>query len=126
MKYQIYQNPRNNQFYCKLRARNGWPYLTSQPHPTRKEVENTIEILRSAATDDDNFERKTTKNGRYYYEVVDERRAAMAVSRLYKSVTSMNRAIRKVKKIAPTSKVTILLTSKVKKVSTKKKPREMV
>lgn len=100
MRFQIFKKRKDGKYYFKLKAKNGWPLLSSFAHDSIKDIKETIKGVQGRATDDEQYERKIAKNGRHYYEIIDEEKAAMAVSRFYSSRVTMNAAIRRVKVIA--------------------------
>lgn len=125
MRFQIYKKPRDGKYYFKLKAKNGWPLLTSKAHESVKDCEDTIEVLRRNATDDEQYERKIAKNGRHYFEIKDEKTATLAVSRLYKRRTTVTKAIKRVQTLAPKSVVIIKQPVFKASQATKKKQEEV-
>ena len=121
MKYQLYKHKRDGKFYFKLKAKNGWPLLSSQPHESKEAARETIDFVRRLSGDDDQYERKIAKNGRHFYQINndDDKAEAIATSRFYASERSMNSAIKRVKTIAPKA---IIVEKQPKFLKKKKSP----
>lgn len=95
----------NGEFQFDLKAANGQIILTSEGYSAKSGCENGIESVRKNAQDDVKFERKTSANGKYYFNLKATNGQVIGKSEMYESEASRDNGIESVKKNAPDAKV---------------------
>ncbi|MBL7706786.1 MAG: YegP family protein [Taibaiella sp.] len=96
----------NGQFYFNLKAGNGQTILSSEMYTTKAACENGIESVKANSSKDERFERKTSTNGKYYFNLKASNGQVIGKSELYESSSSMEAGIASVKANAPGASVT--------------------
>ncbi len=95
----------NGEFQFDLKAGNGQIILTSEGYNAKSGCENGIESVRKNAHDDAKFERKTSSNGKFYFNLKATNGQIIGKSEMYESEASRDNGIESVKKNAPDAKV---------------------
>ena len=95
----------NGEFQFDLKASNGQVILTSEGYSAKSGCENGIESVRKNAQDDAKFERKTSANGKHYFNLKATNGQIIGKSEMYESEASRENGIESVKKNAPDAKV---------------------
>lgn len=95
----------NGEFQFDLKAGNGQIILTSEGYNAKAGCENGIESVRKNAQDDAKFERKTSSNGKFYFNLKATNGQIIGKSEMYESEASRDNGIESVKKNAPDAKV---------------------
>lgn len=91
----------DDQFYFNLQAGNGKVILTSEMYTTKYSCENGIESVKMHAPDDDNYERETARNGKYYFNLKASNGKVIGTSEMYNSTQGRDNGIEAVKDDAP-------------------------
>jgi uncharacterized protein YegP (UPF0339 family) len=92
---------KDGQHYFNLLASNGQVILTSEGYTTSSAMHNGIESVKKNAPDDKHFDRETSKNGKFYFNLKATNGQVIGKSQMYESEASMNNGIESVKKNAP-------------------------
>lgn len=66
-KFEITVAANGKQFYFRLKAANGEPILISEMDESKSDAENVIKSVKTNASIDAGYERKTTSNGQPYF-----------------------------------------------------------
>lgn len=103
-KFQVYKG-NNGKDYFRLNAKNGQQILASQGYASKASCKNGIESVRKNAPNDDQYERKTAKNGKHYFNLLAANKQVIGTSQMYASAESCNKGIESVKKNAPDAPV---------------------
>lgn len=103
-KFVITKN-RNDEFGFNLKAGNGLIILTSEGYSAKASCENGIESVRKNAPDDERYERKTSTNGKPYFNLKAGNGQVIGSSELYESEASRDNGIESVKSNAPGAEV---------------------
>ena len=98
-KFQIFSG-NNDKTYFRLQARNGEQILSSQGYASMKSCENGIESVRKNSADDGRFEKKTAKDGRFFFSLTATNGQTIGGSQMYKSESGRNNGIGAVQRIA--------------------------
>ena len=104
-KFEVYQSDKDNKYYFNLKAGNGQVILTSQGYSGKSGCENGIDSVRENCGDDDSFERKEAKNGKWHFNVKAKNGQIIGRSQMYKDDSGMENGIDSVKKNAPDAEV---------------------
>lgn len=95
----------NGEFQFNLKAGNGQTILASEGYSTKAACENGIESVRKNAGDDDRYERKTSSNGKPFFNLKAGNGQVIGSSEMYESEASRENGIESVKKNAPDAEV---------------------
>lgn len=93
------------QFMFNLKAGNGEIILTSENYKSRDACLNGVESVRKHSAADENFDRRTAKNGKPYFALKASNGQDLGRSEMYNSKSSMERGIQSVKRNAPDAKL---------------------
>ena len=103
-KFEIKQ-AKNDQYHFNLKAGNGQIILTSEMYTTKAACENGIESVKKNADNDDRYERKEAKNGKYHFNLKAGNHQIIGTSQMYADQGGMDNGIESVKKNAPNAEV---------------------
>lgn len=92
---------KNDEFQFNLKAGNGQTILSSEGYTTKVNCTNGIESVRKNAADDSKFDRKTSTNGKPYFNLKATNGQIIGTSEMYESEASRENGIESVKKNAP-------------------------
>lgn len=95
----------NGDFQFNLKAGNGQVILTSQGYSAKAGCENGIESVRKNSADDARFDRKTSTNGKDYFNLTATNGQIIGSSEMYESTAARENGIESVKKNAPDAAV---------------------
>ncbi|WP_431129721.1 YegP family protein [Flagellimonas flava] len=90
--------------FC-LRAGNGQSILQSGGYTTKAACENGIESVRQNSQDDVLYERRTASDGSPYFNLKARNVQVIGQSRMYSSVSAMEKGIASVKSNAPKAEI---------------------
>ena len=91
----------NGEYQFNLKASNGQDILASEGYTTKSACENGIESVRNNSQDDSKYERKTSTNGKYYFNLKASNGQIIGSSEMYESTSGRDNGIESVKKNAP-------------------------
>lgn len=91
----------NGDFQFNLKAGNGEIILTSQGYSSKSSCSNGIESVRKNAPDDNRYEKKTSTNDKYYFNLKAGNGEIIGSSQMYESSSGRDNGIESVKKNAP-------------------------
>ncbi len=92
---------KNGEFQFNLKASNGQTILASEGYTTLPACENGIESVKKNAPDDGRYDRKTSANGKPFFNLKAGNGQVIGSSELYESEASRDNGIESVKKNAP-------------------------
>ncbi|WP_300596389.1 YegP family protein [Niabella sp.] len=92
---------KNGEFQFNLKAGNGQVILTSEGYTTKAACENGIASVQKNAPDDGHYERKTSSNGKPFFNLKAGNGQVIGQSELYESEAARENGIESVKKNAP-------------------------
>ena len=96
---------KNGEFQFNLKAGNGQVILTSEGYATKAACLNGVESVRKNATDDSRYERKTSTNGKAFFNLKASNGQIIGSSEMYETEASRDNGIASVKKNAPDATV---------------------
>lgn len=96
---------KNGEFQFNLKAGNGQVILASEGYSSKSGCENGIESVRKNSQDDDRFDRKTSTNGKHYFNLKASNGQIIGSSEMYESVSSRDNGIASVKTNAKDAKI---------------------
>jgi len=91
----------NGEFQFNLKASNGQVILTSQGYAAKASCENGVESVRKNSADDARFDRKTSTNGKDFFNLTATNGQIIGSSEMYESTAARENGIESVKKNAP-------------------------
>jgi hypothetical protein len=95
----------NGDFQFNLKAGNGQVILTSQGYASKDSCKNGIESVKKNSTDDARYERKTSSNGKDFFNLTSTNGQIIGSSEMYESTAARENGIESVKKNAPEAEV---------------------
>ena len=96
---------KNGEFQFNLKAGNGQVILASEGYSSKPSCLNGIESVRKNAADDGRYERNTSSNGKFYFNLKAGNGQVIGASEMYESAASRDNGIESVKKNAPDAEV---------------------
>lgn len=93
------------EFRFKLNAGNGETILVSEGYTTKANCENGIESVRTNSQHDERFEKKTSTNGKHYFNLKATNGQVIGTSEMYESAASRDGGIASVKSNAPSATI---------------------
>lgn len=103
--FELFQSEKNQQYYFNLKAKNGQVILSSQGYADASGAKNGIESVRKNALNNTGFERKTSKNGQFYFNLKASNGQVIGSSEMYTSEAGMENGIASVRKNAPEAEI---------------------
>lgn len=88
-------------YHFVLKAANGQVILSSQMYASKSSAVNGIESVKTNAPTDSLYDRKTSSNGKFYFNLKSTNGQIIGSSQMYTSESGMNNGIESVKKNAP-------------------------
>ncbi|GAA4272256.1 YegP family protein [Aquimarina gracilis] len=95
------KNKEGASFHFTLKAKNGQVILSSEVYNSKAAAENGIASVKKNASDDGRYERKTAKNGKFYFNLKAGNGQVIGSSQMYSSESGMENGINSVKENAP-------------------------
>ncbi len=95
----------NGEFQFNLKASNGQVILTSEGYTTKSACLNGIESVRKNALDDSKFDKKSSENGKWYFNLKASNGQIIGKSEMYESESGREKGIESVKKNAHDAEV---------------------
>ncbi|NDW08383.1 YegP family protein [Dysgonomonas sp. 520] len=92
---------KNGEFQFNLKATNGQVILSSEGYTTKANCKNGIESVKKNGPIDERYERKESKNGKWYFNLKATNGQIIGTSEMYESVAGRDNGIESVKKNAP-------------------------
>lgn len=93
----------NGEFQFNLHANNGQVILSSEGYSTKVGCENGIESVKTNSKDDSKFDKKTSTNGKYYFNLKATNGQIIGTSEMYESASGRDNGIESVKTNAPSA-----------------------
>lgn len=93
----------NGEYQFNLKANNGQTILTSEGYVSKSSCENGIESVRTNSKDDSKFDKRTSTNGKYYFNLKASNGQIIGTSEMYESSAGRDNGIESVQTNAPTA-----------------------
>lgn len=90
-----------DQFLFRLKAPSGEIILKSEGYTTKQNCKNGIDSVKTNAPLDARYEKKTAKNGQYYFNLKADNGKVIGTSETYVTTQGRDKGIESVKKNAP-------------------------
>lgn len=95
----------NDQYYFSLKAGNGESILRSEGYTTEAACDNGIESVKKNAVDASKFDKKTSTNGKYYFNLKAGNGQIIGTSEMYETQSGCDNGVASVMKNAPDASV---------------------
>ena len=92
---------KDGQDYFVLKAGNGETILQSEGYQARSSCKNGINSVRNNSGDKDRFERRTARNGKFYFVLKSSNGQEVGRSQMYKSQSGCRNGMASVARNAP-------------------------
>ena len=92
---------KNGEYQFNLKAGNGQVILTSEGYSTKANCENGVASVKKNSQDDSKFDRKTSTNGKHYFNLKATNGQIIGTSEMYESSSGRDNGIESVKTNAP-------------------------
>src|SRR3954469_5967910 len=87
----------NGEFQFNLKAGNGEIILTSEGYTTKDNCKGGIQSVKNHTPYDSNYDKKTSINGKHYFNLKASNGQIIGTSEMYESTSGMNNGIASVK-----------------------------
>jgi uncharacterized protein YegP (UPF0339 family) len=101
---------KNGEFQFNLKAGNGQMILSSEGYSSKSGCQGGIDSVKKNAPNDGNYDRKTSSNGKYYFNLKASNGQIIGSSEMYESTSGRDNGIESVKKNAPGAEVEDMTT----------------
>ncbi len=91
---------KNGEFQFQLKAGNGEVILVSEGYSAKASALKGVESVRKNAVDDNRYERKESKNGKFMFNLKARNGQVIGTSELYESAAGRDKGIESVKRNA--------------------------
>ncbi len=88
-------------YHFTLKAKNGQVILSSESYTSKTAAMNGISSVQQNAPEDTKYERKTAKDGKFFFNLKAVNGQVIGSSQMYSSESGMENGINAVKKNAP-------------------------
>jgi len=95
------KNKEGANYHFTLKAKNGQVILSSEVYNSKAAAENGITSVKKNAAEDGRYERKTAKNGKFFFNLKAGNGQIIGSSQMYSSESGMENGINSVKENAP-------------------------
>lgn len=102
--FEIYRD-KAGEYRFRLKASNGQIILTSEGYKEKSSCQNGIESVKKNAPDDNRYERKESKAGKYLFNLKAANHQVIGSSESYSSASARDNGIESVKRTAPEASV---------------------
>lgn len=103
--FELKKNEKSGQFHFVLKAANGQVILSSEMYNSKAAAQNGIASVQKNSGDDNLYERKTAKNGKFHFNLKSTNGQVIGSSQMYAAESGMNNGIESVKNNAPGAEV---------------------
>lgn len=91
----------NGEYQFNLNAGNGQTILSSEGYSSKAGCDNGIDSVRKNSQDDSKYDRKTSSNGKSFFNLKATNGQIIGTSQMYESESSRDNGIASVKENAP-------------------------
>lgn len=102
--YEI-KKAKNGQFYFNLKASNGEIILSSEMYVQKASAQNGITSVQKNCIDETKYEKSTSKNGKFYFNLKAANHQIIGTSEMYESESSCKNGIASVMKNGVTENI---------------------
>ncbi|WP_378173169.1 YegP family protein [Aquimarina sp. SS2-1] len=95
------KNKEGSSYHFTLKAKNGQVILSSEVYNSKAAAVNGIASVQKNASEDGRYERKTAKDGKFFFNLKATNGQVIGSSQMYSSESGMENGINSVKENAP-------------------------
>lgn len=95
------KNKEGSSYHFTLKAKNGQVILSSEVYNSKSAALNGITSIQKNAVEDGKYERKTAKDGKFFFNLKATNGQVIGCSQMYSSESGMENGINSVKENAP-------------------------
>jgi uncharacterized protein YegP (UPF0339 family) len=95
----------NGDFQFNLKANNGQTILTSEGYSSKSSCQNGVDSVKTNSQDDSKYDKKTSTNGKYFFNLKASNGQIIGTSEMYESASGRDNGIDSVKNNAPSATV---------------------
>jgi hypothetical protein len=95
----------NGSYHFTLKAKNGQVILSSEVYNSKAGAKNGISSVRKNSCEDGKFDRKISKNNKFYFNLKAGNGQVIGTSQMYVSKQGMENGIRSVRENAPRARI---------------------
>ena len=103
-KFELYED-KKDEFRFRLKASNGEIILVSEGYTSKAGAENGISSVKTNAPTDERYERKMSRNDKYYFNLRAVNDQVIGTSEMYETARGRDSGIESVKSNAPTASI---------------------
>ena len=103
--FELRKKEDGNTYHFVLKAKNGQVILSSEVYNSKSAASNGIESVKKNSLDDTKFERKTAKNGKFYFNLKASNGQIIGSSQMYAGEAGMENGISSVSENAPNASI---------------------
>ena len=103
--FELKQKEGSDQYHFVLKAKNGQVILSSQMYSGKSGAANGIKSVKKNCGDDKCWERKTAKNGKFYFNLKSTNGQIIGSSQMYAGESGLENGINSVKINAPVANI---------------------
>ncbi len=96
---------KNGEYQFNLKANNGQVILASEGYTTKAACNNGIDSVKKNSPDDNRYDRKEAKNGKFYFNLKAGNGQIIGTSEMYEAESGRENGIESVKKNGPDASV---------------------
>ncbi|MFC7357002.1 YegP family protein [Jejudonia soesokkakensis] len=96
---------KGEQYHFVLKAGNGQVILSSEMYNSKASAKNGIASVQKNCSNENLFERKTAKNGKFHFNLKSTNGQIVGSSQMYAAESGMNNGIESVRKNAPGAEI---------------------
>ena len=101
-KFELFKDKRD-EYRFRLKAGNGEIILKSEGYGSKASAKNGIASVKTNAPHDSRYDRKTSTNGKYYFNLEAANNQVIGTSEMYETAAGRDKGIESVKTNAPTA-----------------------
>ena len=103
-KFELYEDQKG-EFRFRLKASNGETILVSEGYTSKAGAENGISSVKTNAPVDERYERKMSRDNKYYFNLRAVNNQVIGTSEMYETARGRDNGIESVKSNAPTASI---------------------
>ena len=104
--FQLLKKEGTDSYHFVLNAKNGQVILTSEVYNSKRAAENGVASVKKNSQENSKFERKTAKNGKFYFNLKAADGQIIGTSQMYAGEAGMENGITSVSENAPSADIT--------------------
>ncbi|SEM14373.1 hypothetical protein SAMN04487910_4270 [Aquimarina amphilecti] len=97
------KNKEGSSYHFTLKAKNGQVILSSEVYNSKAAAVNGVASVQKNSAEDGRYERKTAKDGRFFFNLKATNGQVIGSSQMYSSESGMENGINSVKENAPSA-----------------------